>query len=732
MDNETRRKSTVGEIVNLISVDCDRMEEVNYYLLYCLSVPFRLSLGLFLLWNIFGTVVLAGISVILLLFPLNMILLHYDLKLNRELMEHRDKRCKILGEVINGIKVIKLYTWELSFLKKISEIRNKELRVGRKILIIDACYVFSYGLVPFLLFNNINFEIPKGSLTAVVGQVGAGKSSLLSAILGDMDTLEGEVIVNLFCKGSFKTGSIGYVPQIAWIQNDSVRENILFGKEFKHSLYHSVVKSCCLEPDLEMILAGDLTEIGEKGINLSGGQKQRLFITEADIYLLDDPLGAVDSHVGKHIFKNVIGEEGLLHNKTRILVTHGVRWLPKADFIIVMSDGVVSEIGTYQKLLNHNGPFSKFLRTYLLEHKTEVDTNSDNEDMTLKTSLFKRLNSLSAGDADEETVEMIDNWCWHQKKYTHALSQFYCTSLINYKTKTEDANILKENKRPFSLCDDNSQVVVKDFSEIQSSECDKKHCKTIQDEEVEEGKCCRCITIYSLVNAFLYDIITLQRERTLLVHLSVYLKYLRKFGIFGFIVSLIFVLLEELSNAGGRILLSKWTEDPTIMKTDLYNTTEYKTQNILYISLYTGFGFFKTLFDLLNALVIYNGTLKVSRSLHGEMLNTVLQLPVSFFDVTPFGRILNRFSSDIEKMDKKFPTILRMATYRRYYIPTSRQLERLESKTLSPVYSFLGETLQGSSTIRAYRQQKRFIEESQRRTDANIGSRYYVIVAEES
>ncbi|CAG8602800.1 21542_t:CDS:10 [Gigaspora margarita] len=142
--------------------------------------------------------------------------------------------------------------------------------------------------------RNINVLIPHGKLIAVVGSVGSGKSSLLSALVGEMKRIKGEVLFG---------GNVGYCPQTAWIQNATLRDNITFGLPYNEEKYRQVIKDCCLEPDLKVLPAGDLTEIGEKGINLSGGQKQRVNIARAvyynaDIVLLDDPLSAVDAHIG--------------------------------------------------------------------------------------------------------------------------------------------------------------------------------------------------------------------------------------------------------------------------------------------------------------------------------------------------------------------------------------------------------------------------------------------------
>jgi len=166
-----------------------------------------------------------------------------------------------------------------------------------------------------ITLKDLNLKILTGKLIAVVGQVGSGKSSLLFSILGEMNKVSGRVNVN---------GSLSYIPQQAWIQNATVKDNILFGKKYDQTAYNKTVGSCALTPDFNILPAGDQTEIGEKGINLSGGQKQRISLSravysESDIYLLDDPLSAVDSHVGKQIFDLVIGPNGILKNKTRLV-----------------------------------------------------------------------------------------------------------------------------------------------------------------------------------------------------------------------------------------------------------------------------------------------------------------------------------------------------------------------------------------------------------------------------
>jgi ATP-binding cassette subfamily C (CFTR/MRP) protein 1 len=237
--------------------------------------------------------------------------------------------------------------------------------------------------------RNINLSVKKGNFTAVVGQVGNGKSSLISALLGEMEKLTGTVNVD---------GSIAYASQLAWIQNATLQDNILFGKPMNKDFYEKVIHACALTADLAMLPGGDMTEIGEKGINLSGGQKSRVSLARAvysgaEIYILDDPLSAVDSHVGKHIFDNVLSENGLLKGKTRFLVTHALSNLPKVDEILVIKNGEISESGSYKELLAQKGAFSEFLIQYLQEHPDDVAEIPEDEDLKV---LIKRSISVDS------------------------------------------------------------------------------------------------------------------------------------------------------------------------------------------------------------------------------------------------------------------------------------------------------------------------------------------------
>lgn len=209
------------------------------------------------------------------------------------------------------------------------------------------------------VLKDINFSAHKGDLSCIVGRVGAGKSSLLQSILGDLWKIKGEVQVH---------GTVAYVSQSPWIMNATVRENIVFGYRYDSNFYEKTVKACALLDDFAQLPDGDETVVGERGISLSGGQKARVALARAvyaraDVYLMDDCLSAVDSHVGRHIIDNVLGPKGLLKSKTRILATNSIPVLVESDYICMLKDGEIAERGTYRQLLAMKGSVFDLIKT---------------------------------------------------------------------------------------------------------------------------------------------------------------------------------------------------------------------------------------------------------------------------------------------------------------------------------------------------------------------------------
>ncbi|GJN27810.1 hypothetical protein PR202_gb15862 [Eleusine coracana subsp. coracana] len=245
--------------------------------------------------------------------------------------------------------------------------------------------------------------------------VGSGKSSLLSCILGEMPKLEGNVRVS---------GSKAYVPQTAWILSGNIRDNILFGNPYDKEKYERIIQACALSEDLDLFPNGDLTEMGERGINMSGGQKQRIQIAgsmyeDADIYLFDDPFSAVDAQTGSHIFKNCV--MGILKDKTLLYVTHQVEFLPAADLILVMQDGKIVQKGKFDDLLHQKIGFEVIVGAHsqALESVTNAESNSrilsDNQkstdsdkfetENTMDDPLQKTTKQESAQDVSQDSNE---------------------------------------------------------------------------------------------------------------------------------------------------------------------------------------------------------------------------------------------------------------------------------------------------------------------------------------
>lgn len=285
---------------------------------------------------------------------------------------------------------------------------------------------------PFHL-ENINISIGRNELIAVVGGVASGKSSLLAALAGDMRRTKGELKLG---------ASRAFCPQYAWIQNATVKENVIFGKEFKREWYAKVIEACALGPDLEMLPHGDNTEIGERGITVSGGQKQRLNIAravyfDADIVLLDDPLSAVDAHVGRHLFDNAIC--GLLKDKCRILATHQLHVLSRCDRIIWMEDGHIQAFDSYKNLMETNPAFLSMIGSNAMEEAVEKDDEDEIESEKKDSKKIKR-KGKGLMQAEERSINSVP-WSVYADYFKASGSIAYAPMVILLLILAQGANI---------------------------------------------------------------------------------------------------------------------------------------------------------------------------------------------------------------------------------------------------------------------------------------------------
>ncbi|XP_077529739.1 multidrug resistance-associated protein 1-like [Haemaphysalis longicornis] len=791
---------TTGEIVNVMSVDTQRvMDYIQIYNLIWIT-PLQIGLAIWLLWGQLGIATLGGLGVMIILLPVNGVVAAYIRKHQVQLMKHKDRRLKLMNEILGGIKVLKLYAWENSFQERVQQIRDDEIKSLKIQAYLSAAVIFAFTCAPFLvalasfavfiaidpanildankafvslsLFNilrvplallpmlitftamffvslgrinkylrsdeldphavehnpngaagnpliikdasfswskdseatltDLNISIPKGGLAAVVGSVGSGKSSMLSSLLGDMVKLKGSVTIN---------GTVAYCPQQAWIQNASVKSNIIFGQPFDQERYEQVIEACALKPDLDILPGGDDTEVGEKGINLSGGQKQRISLARAvysgsDIYFFDDPLSAVDSHVGKHIFDKVIGPKGLLRKKTRILVTHRLAVLPQVDMVIVLGNGKISDVGTYEELVSRGGAFSDFLVQFLQEGE-ETDGVSD-EDMQLLGEIVSQVGA------------------------TTELARQYSRLSANESDSTSDTERLARRRRTSSTRSAGDKSVAtkgKPEKAVVAKPVMAAGAKLTEDESAQVGS----------------------------VKWWVYLAYIKAMGKWLSIVTLLSYVFSHTFNIMGSYWLSLWSNDSLdpVLATD-------PVQRNFRISMYAMYGFIETFFILVGTISLNLAVLRGSKVLHAGMLQRVLRSPMSFFDTTPMGRILNRFSKDIDTADVTLRFNLRMLMLQffrtivsfilismenpiflgaviplliiyyfvqKFYIATSRQLKRLESISRSPIYIHFSETVSGSSSIRAYGASDRFVARSNELTDINHSSYFPSLAA---
>ncbi|KAK2159275.1 hypothetical protein LSH36_155g02029 [Paralvinella palmiformis] len=724
MSNEARKTSTVGEIVNLMSVDAQRMQDVTGFLWMIWSSPLQIIVALWLLWGIMGPSVLAGLTIMLLLLPLNGYLASIQRKMQIRFMAKKDERLKMMNEVLNGMKVTlatfvtyvllgndldatKAFTSLSLFnilrfpinmlpmmvtyivtasvsIKRLGRfLRNGDLdensvqhnpRADHPIVIQNGTFAWGIGKDDLPILKNISVTIPDGKLVAVVGQVGAGKSSLINAVLGEMEKLSGYVNVR---------GSVAYVAQQAWIQNNTVKDNILFGHEMETDKYNQILDACALRPDLDILPAGDMTEIGEKGINLSGGQKQRVSLARAvyfdsDIYLMDDPLSAVDSH-------------------TRVLVTHGLQWLPKVDQIIVLVNGKVSEVGSYEQLLDHNGAFAQFLKTYFTELESDSEVE-DEEIEKLKSTILHRIESVASSDKDLENLG---------------------TRSVSGSSARGSRKARRRSRRHTVTTEKSTEI-----TDHPSKKGSKAGAGTTLDKKAGE------------------KLIEEEKSASGRVKLSVFGMYIKALGIWNTVMFVMFFVMFQAASVGSNIWLSKWTDDPTINNGSLVNTSYYNNLRNKYLGVYGGLGALQAVCVLFYAIIAASSMVKAAGILHFKMLSNILQSPMSFFDTTPLGRILNRFTRDIETVDNIMPGLIRsflntffgvittvlVISYstpiflsvivplgllyyfiQRFYIPTTRQLKRIESTTRSPIYANFSETISGASTIRAFGVQGRWL-----------------------
>ncbi|KAF4015618.1 hypothetical protein G4228_006964 [Cervus hanglu yarkandensis] len=729
LSSSSRKSSAVGDVVNLVSVDVQRLTE---------SVTYLNGLWLPLVWIIVCFVYLW----------------------QEEQMRQKDCRARLTSCILRNVRTVKYHGWEGAFLDRVLHIRAQELGALKTSSLLFSVSLVSFQVSTFLValvvfavhtlvaeenamdaekafvtltvlnilnkaqaflpfsihsvvqarvsfdrlaaflsleetdpgavdsspsrcaagedciriqegtfawsqesapcLHRINLTVPQGCLLAVVGPVGAGKSSLLSALLGELAKVEGSVSIK---------GPVAYVPQEAWVQNMSVVDNVCFGQELDAPWLETVLEACALWPDVDGFPAGVHTRTGEQGMNLSGGQKQRLSLAravyrKADVYLLDDPLAALDARVGQHVFNQVIGPDGLLRGTTRILVTHALHVLPQADWIVVLEDGAIAEMGSFQELLHRKGALVGLLDGA----RQPGDGGEGASDSVATIRPMKRGTDLSSFALNDRFMKLVP------EKDSAA-------------SEAQTGLPLDDPERPgWPKGEDRTQ--------------------------------------YGRVKA------------------AMYLTYLRAVGTPLCLYALFLFLCQQVASFCRGYWLSLWADDPTVDGRQTHAALRGWVFGLL--GCLQAIGLFASM-----ATVLLGG-IRASSLLFQGLLWDVARSPIGFFERTPIGNLLNRFSKETDIVDVDIPDKLRSllmyafgllevglvvtvttplavvailpllllyAGFQSLYVASSCQLRRLESARYSCVCSHVAETFQGGPVVRAFRVQGPFVAQNDAHVD---------------
>ncbi|KAH9922425.1 multidrug resistance-associated ABC transporter [Fomitopsis serialis] len=553
--------------------------------------------------------------------------------------------------------------------------------------------------------RDLTVMFPEGQLSVVTGPTASGKTALLMALLGEMTRLEGRIVMS---KNSSKVDehglmhAISYSAQSPWLRHQSIKDNILFGYPYDEERYNQVVECCALKPDLEILEDGDATEIGARGVSLSGGQKARVALARA-VYaptkyvLLDDPLSAVDSHTARLLFDKLF-RGPLLANRTVILVTHHVELvLPGAHYLVRMLDGRIDTQGTV-KDLRARGLLDD------ITHDESVEAHKEEEKVEAEEKA-KEPNAEIDAEAPEE----------------------------------EDADAKPDKKD------------------------DKKPRKLIEDEKRETGS----------------------------VKWSIYNTYLKASSYWTWVILFTLIILTQVLGVSEKVWIKIWgnaydpednniptytfnsfatPEHEAVLDETLYNIRfAHKSHHpvpymsaigmnwptaqehpLFYVGIYALISLSAGLVNIAGVITQYTGALRASRSLFRRLLVAVVRATMRWHDVTPQGRMLNRFSKDIETVDGSlasslqavntalanfaasvitvvvvFPLFVVPATilgffYRRAavgYLNTGRDIRRMESNSRSPIFANFNELLEGIVTVRAFSAEQKFLDDLYKKVD---------------
>ncbi|KAG0301522.1 hypothetical protein BGZ98_008272, partial [Dissophora globulifera] len=626
--------------------------------------------------------------------------------------------------------------------------------------------------------KDLNLEFPVGELSVITGPTGSGKTSLLLSLLGEINPVKGQAFLPRRDSHDINpvtglTNGIAYVAQQAWLQNTTVRNNILFGSPFEQRRYDQVIEMCALRRDFEILEHGDETEIGERGITLSGGQKQRIALARA-IYsraghiLLDDCLSAVDAHTAKWLFaKCLMGP--LMQGRTRILVTHAVSLtLRGATHVVVLKNGIVVANGTPNQVL-------------------EAGVLGD--DVTAEEQIIEDVTT------DDHTVAGIDEGEDDNGTATPVASSSATLTAAGRKKRSShgddsstDSTIpIKEKKK---LMEDEGKTdgsvswgvyqlyfgsmggipfwifLLAAFIFMQifqvASDTWLRFWAAASDDRISGSAYSASSFASASTPSFASSESSLATNVSGLL-MSFACQYRGDHTYFG--NNPIRICRQEIFDDRQPMspLSALNYESPVPAGFSSLGDNPPKEVGSLnyYLGIYALLSFMYIFTIMCRQAVQYKGSIDASRSIHRRLLSQILNSPVRFFDTTPLGRIMNRFTKDIETVDQEVApiasnlmfdllgtlTVVMVITYitpqflfaaflisilfvimALLYLRSSRELKRIESITKSPIFSHFGESLSGVSTIRAYGQEKRFQHENLELLDEHNRPFFYLWV----
>ncbi|XP_078004277.1 ATP-binding cassette sub-family C member 8 isoform X2 [Phascolarctos cinereus] len=559
----------------------------------------------------------------------------------------------------------------------------------------DSCVRITGGFftwtsdgVPTL--SNITIRIPQGQLTMIVGQVGCGKSSLLLATLGEMQKISGEISWNSLPDSETgedssperetntgpdirKRGPVAYASQKPWLLNATVEENITFESPFNKQRYKAVIDACSLQPDIDILPHGDQTQIGERGINLSGGQRQRISVARAlyqhtNVVFLDDPFSALDIHLSDHLMQAGILELLREDKRTVVLVTHKLQYLPHADWIIAMKDGTIQREGTLKDIQMSESQLFEQWKTLMNRQGQELEKETvviERKNMEVPKGLPRAMSSRDGLLLDEEEEE---------EDMAESEEEDNLSSLLRQRAKI-----------PWQAC----------------------------------------------------------------------AKYLSTAGVLLLPLLFFSQLLKHIVLVAIDYCLANWTDSALALGPATRNCSlseDCSFDHRVYAMVFTALCSLGIVLCLITSVTVEWTGLKVAKRLHRSLLNQIILAPMRFFETTPLGSILNRFSSDCNTIDQHIPSTLECLSrstmlcvsalavisyvtpvfliallplaivcyfIQKYFRVASRDLQQLDDSTQLPLLSHFSETMEGLTTIRAFRYEALFQQKLLKYTDSN-------------